>query len=336
MKIRRVLKLIVGSILKSVNIVGALLDSLASRVVRGKGPSVYIIGAPRSGTTLTFQVLSQASDLAYPDNLMSRFPQALCIGVGLSRAVRAMRAGPVYESNHGRVRGFSGHSEFGAFWYQWFPRGGVIVNDMEWGMNKTKMGRKIRLWKALEGRGIICKNVYNSLRIRQIVAADSEARFVVVRRGEADNIRSIVAGRMRMNGRYDAWRSVMPPQMRNLKIGDPAREVAAQVGFLYDEIYSQLKAAGCRWVSVSYEELCLEPRVVIKKVSDSLDVPFGTLNPGEGEDGIPGGFSLSRKKLSVEWEGKIADACDWWAKGSAYRLLERGPSPGGEEGSRHG
>lgn len=336
MQTGRILKIIAGSALKAINIAGNLLDSAASRVFRGKGPSVYIIGAPRSGTTLLYQVLSHSSGLAYPDNLMSRFPMSLCIGVGLSRAVRAMGVGPVYESNHGKVAGFSGQSEFGAFWYQWFPRGGVIINDMEWRSNRERMGRKLSLWKALEGRGIICKNVYNSLRVRQIIDADPEARFVVVKRDVADNIRSILLGRMGKNGRYDAWRSVMPPQMRNIKIGDPAYEIAAQVGFLYDEIYNQLRATESRWVSVSYEELCLDPRAVVKRVSESLDVPFVALEEEGCEDVLPAGFSASRKELSEEWEGKIGDACDWWAKGSAYQLIERRPSSSGEPVSGHG
>lgn len=48
-------------------------------------PTLFVIGAPRSGTTLSMQVLASCGAFAYPSNLLSRFYSAPYIGSLIQR-----------------------------------------------------------------------------------------------------------------------------------------------------------------------------------------------------------------------------------------------------------
>ena len=70
-------------------------------------PIVYIVGAPRSGTTLLSQVLSRYLRVGYIDNLIARFWLRPSVGITLSRILlgESGRDAIAFDSRHGVTSG---------------------------------------------------------------------------------------------------------------------------------------------------------------------------------------------------------------------------------------
>ena len=89
-----------------------------------KHQPVFIIGAPRTGSTILYQALTNQLDVLYVDNLTCKLYGNLFFGFRLSNKLFKQKAHNCFKSNHGdtSVCGFHAPSECGEFWYRWLPR----------------------------------------------------------------------------------------------------------------------------------------------------------------------------------------------------------------------
>lgn len=85
-----------------------------------KHPVYFVIGAPKSGTTLLTQVLAQCMDLRYICNLAARFWRAPLVGVKLAHATLGEYRIPSFESRNGQTVEPDNVHEFGRFWQEQF------------------------------------------------------------------------------------------------------------------------------------------------------------------------------------------------------------------------
>ncbi|MDZ7703686.1 MAG: sulfotransferase [Trueperaceae bacterium] len=81
-------------------------------------PTLYVIGAPRSGTTLLSQVFCSHLDVSYVSNLSAAFWKAPLVGRSRQRRQRAFSRAPTFvvRSEFGRTTGLYEPHEFGYFW----------------------------------------------------------------------------------------------------------------------------------------------------------------------------------------------------------------------------
>jgi len=95
-------------------------------------PLIFIVGAPRSGTTLFMQWIANTGITAYPTNLMSRFYKSPIIGAKLQLLLTDKRYSyreeiveffhPVdFKSENGKTRGSLSPNEFWYFWRRFLP-----------------------------------------------------------------------------------------------------------------------------------------------------------------------------------------------------------------------
>lgn len=122
------------SLLQGVN---DLLAEAERRIIEDSAgptkPLIFIVGAPRSGTTLMLQWLAASGRFAYPTNLLSRFFKAPYIGVRIQQLLTDPSLdyrGELFEltgttidwvSNAGKTRGVLQPHEFFYFWRRFFP-----------------------------------------------------------------------------------------------------------------------------------------------------------------------------------------------------------------------
>src|SRR5688572_20935868 len=88
----------------------------------GTGAPVFIVGPPRSGSTLLYDALAESMQFSYFSNLTAEFYAVPVIGAYLSRALPDRRQSRSHEISYGHVPGLKSPSECGKFWYRWFPR----------------------------------------------------------------------------------------------------------------------------------------------------------------------------------------------------------------------
>ena len=79
-------------------------------------PTLHVIGAPRSGTTLLHQTLASGLEIGYVNNLIAAFWRAPAYGIRLSRKLGIERLESSFESSFGRTSGIGEPHEFGYFW----------------------------------------------------------------------------------------------------------------------------------------------------------------------------------------------------------------------------
>jgi len=217
-------------------------------------PPIFIIGPPRSGTTLVYQTIVNAFEVGYLTNLHA----LLHGGAGIVDSIvsRRLRTRPSeYVSEHGNVDGASAPSEAGAFWYRWFSR-----SDVEGTTNPRdpeSLRRVVAQMIVRRNQPVVFKNVYNSLRIRSLASIFPEARFIVVQRSPVMTAQSILLARKRVHGTMEKWWSVRPPGIPDLSARSPEEQAVLQVCGLDASIRRESEAVGMdRFFPLRYEQFC--------------------------------------------------------------------------------
>ncbi|HUH97508.1 MAG TPA: sulfotransferase [Anaerolineales bacterium] len=218
---------------------------------------VFIIGAPRSGSTVLYQVLTNYYDLGFLANLHCFFYGGPSLIENIVHSNRSGRPAD-YTSRFGKTEGWSSPSECGEFWYRFFRRRPPYVPLEEADPGKMKELRQamIALGKAFQ-KPMIFKNLYCALRLRPIAAVLPEALFIVIRREIIDNAHSILEGRGNVKGDYSSWWSAEPPGVEQLKRRPPAEQAVEQVRHINDLIdRDRQQIDPSRFIDVQYEDFC--------------------------------------------------------------------------------
>lgn len=159
---------------------------------------IFIIGAPRSGSTILYQALTNALDLLYIDNLTSRFHFNLFLGIWLSQLRYHNQPHGNFKAQHGDTRAFGGHapSECGAFWYQWLPRDRHFVGHGEVSKRHVAQLRfAVTFPSRWFQRPILFKNLNAGQRLQLIHDAFPNARVIFIQRDLEETAQSILKAR---------------------------------------------------------------------------------------------------------------------------------------------
>lgn len=224
---------------------------------------IFVLGAPRSGTTLLYQLLVEGLDVGWLGNAHA---EAATRAVEVERQAppRVERLGTDFDSAHGTTAGDWGPSEAGEYWYRAFPRGRHQQSTDDASPRRVReVAAMVRAFGDAAGVPVVFKNTLNSLRVPVLAAALPEARFVLIERDLPDNARSLLVGRLR-RGEPRAWWSARPDGAEALADAAPAEQVTWQVQQVTCVARHELAmhAAG-RFVTVTYDELCGDPRGVL-------------------------------------------------------------------------
>jgi len=239
-----------------------------------KYPPVFIIGAPRCGSTLIYKVLTERFKFSYFSNFTAKFYNIPICGTLLQKilGIKARTGG--YNFNYGQVEGLGSPNECGEFWYRWFPRGlHVYVNPGETQVGVLKeLRNEIGGISAVTKRPVIFKNLYNSMRIAPIVEAMPEAVFFIVcHRDKTDNALSILKGRIKNLHLKDKWWSLPPKEIDYLANLSWDEQIAGQVYYTYQQIDEDKERFGTeRFIEIKYEEFCTNVYSSVKRIEEFL------------------------------------------------------------------
>ncbi|MCI5156836.1 MAG: hypothetical protein D3906_00010 [Candidatus Electrothrix sp. AUS1_2] len=240
-----------------------------------KYPPVFIIGAPRSGSTLLFQVVTDALDVGYISNRHCQWFGAPALA---EYFFHPLVNKPVsdYQSNHGTTCGAYAPAECGNWWYRFFRRNPSYVTLDDVDPKKMQAFRRsiAALTNALD-RPIVFKNLYASLRIQPIAKYIPESLFIVIHRDEVENGHSLLEARYKRFGDYTSWFSMEPPEVEKLKALSPHEQVTEQIRHIHMTIDNDMQTAGvaskCRF-DLGYEEFCTDPSEKINAIQSFLEL----------------------------------------------------------------
>ena len=239
--------------------------------------NIWILGLPRSGTTLLSQILFNCLDVACTNSLMARFWQAPIVGCALSHAVLGDEKSDDYTSHYARTNDVRSPHEFSYFW-----RRALRIDDLatynpaaqagsiDWArlrselLNMNQIMDKGFVFKVLEFAG------YHLERFARMLP---KSLFVYVERDPCDVAASLACARVAQCGNLEEWWSSYPPEYAELVGLPPEEQIAGQVFYLrrmYDRGFRCLPEG--RLVCVSYTDLCKAPQAFLDVVLERLSV----------------------------------------------------------------
>jgi Sulfotransferase family len=229
-------------------------------------PPVFVVGAPRSGSTLLYQVLVQAFDVGYLSNRHCRLWGAPSV----VERVRRVEPPPSFSSRFGRTSAADEPSECGPFWYRFFRRSPQYVPIEDADPDRMRQLRAaVRAFGDAAGRPLVFKNLLCTLRLVPIGRALPEAVFVDIRRDLEANAASLLAARREIHGDYATWWSAEPPEIAELRSLSPVAQVVEQVRRLEALVDRDRSVLGAdRFLQVGFEDLCDDPERVLAAVAE--------------------------------------------------------------------
>tara|TARA_B100000029_G_C17548756_1_gene949373 strand:+ start:689 stop:1477 length:789 start_codon:yes stop_codon:yes gene_type:complete len=206
------------------------------------------------------QILTQAYELGFLSNNHCKYFGSPSIFEKIFKYKREKYISNNYKSEFGNIVESNSPSECGEFWYRFFPR--VSCENKVFQINEKKMikfRRSIHFFSKSLNKPLIFKNLYNSLRIKEILTYIPEAVFIVINRDEIQNAYSILSARMIKNGNYSDWWSVPPPGIAYVKNIDPSIQVVEQIRKINKLINNDLSEYDKKIVHhIKYEDLCTD------------------------------------------------------------------------------
>jgi hypothetical protein len=246
-------------------------------------PILFVIGPPRSGTTLAAQLLAYHLDSGYIDNIAARFWHAPLTGVKLSNAILAASPRPALGSDYGATAEPGGLHEFGYFWRNWLNKHTFAdiaqpersAAGIDWrGLRRTLAN--LQHWFQ---RPLVFKNMLGSYHMAELQQSLGPVLFVEVRRDPLDTAVSILNARQTFYDNPQHWWSYAPPEVEDLRGLDTKEQVAGQIHYLrrlFRHQANQWPGEECPVLAVEYEELCGDPIGFLERVRTSCQRLYGT------------------------------------------------------------
>lgn len=206
-------------------------------------PCLFIIGPPRSGSTILYQLISSLLDISYVDNLANLARENPYMGNRLSRRIFGNRAHSSFTSEYGQTSGSGLHAPAEAlFFYKWFPDHHFTqASDLS-----SKQASEFRqtLSAMINGanKAMVIKNLSFSLRIQALKEILPDAKYIVVLREPLYTAQSLLQG-MRKNkqAKNKIW-SIRPRNYKELEKLDPLEMVVKQVNQIEQQIVEDLRS----------------------------------------------------------------------------------------------
>ncbi|RMG82546.1 MAG: sulfotransferase [Bacteroidetes bacterium] len=226
-------------------------------------PVIVIVGVPRSGTTLLYQLMTNVFQVGYFDNVSQLLYPYPLTGLHWSRKIYDNKPHNVFRSYYGRTYPYSMHapSEMGIFWQQYFPKEKIILHPKEYQSEIKNVSKVFDKILRYEKRPFVLKNTYLSVR-PAVVNQLPGVKVIHVKRNEEDNALALLAARKQFLGNENAWFSVKPPEYNSLIKLSPQEQTAGQVFYLNRFIEQYFP----KRMEITYEEICSDLDGALKKI----------------------------------------------------------------------
>lgn len=240
------------------------------RLTQPKLPALFIVGTPRSGTTLLYQWLAASGLFSYPSNIMSRFYKAPYVGGMIHKIfVDHDKRGEIfgryrnaYTSELGKTVGAHSPHEFWYFWRRFFDFGEIQkLNQHE--LSKVDHTLFLKELAAIEycfEKPLLLKALIMNWNIDYLNQVIKKPLFLYIKRNALHTMASLFKARKIFFNDAGKWYSFKPPEYERLKNEDIYIQLAGQVWLTNQHIEKTLRRMNpdCS-IALSYEAFCKNP-----------------------------------------------------------------------------
>lgn len=240
-------------------------------------PLVFIVGVPRSGTTLLSQLVSRFLNIGYIDNITARFWANPVLGIRMSRAVLGSdsRSRIRLRSVHGTTEEPWGPHEFGYFWREMFGLDRSSTHNLSpqerQNVDEQILSNRLKEIAVEFAQPVVFKNPICGFQASLIEKCYPNCLFVCTERDDDEVLESIRRTRAERFGSEEVWWSLKPstfPDISNLKPAE--RQIRAQIRDCRAEFSDELARLATAAMTVSYGEMRRNPFGVLDQLCDRL------------------------------------------------------------------
>ncbi len=307
--------------LRFANRIAQSLDTLAYTDAEQRAAPFMVVGLPRSGTTLAYELLVQAFATSFLTRIYSyTYGMPNLTTRLISKLTR--RPQPRYVSTYGRIPGRLVPAENAVFWDRWLPEsrelGHYCPADLVTASATAAATETIASMTAIAGRPYVFKNVYMTLSLPALFRLLPDVRAVIVTR----DIDAVLASvhRVRASLPTSSWWSIRPPFADDVAGRNALEQTAFQCIRSQQLLeHTQQTLPSERIMVVDYRQICAAP-------GDFVDAVADWAGPGlsrRADVEIPKEFTYSRGiELSRDVAAELHSYMDSLAASQA-RYLER-------------
>ena len=233
-----------------------------------KFPPIFIIGSPRSGTTVLYQLLCKHLKFGYINNFVSYWPKAPLTATMLYKLFYKNPDQIELNSKYGNSLNISGPSEYGEYWYRWFERSHKLKTNSK---NIKRLRVEISGLTKIHNRPLIFKNVVHSMRISALNKIFYEPVFIVMKRKKLDIAQSILNARIDLfDDKNHPFSVISSKDQLNPQISY-VKTIISQINGVYSNINLENGTLGkSNFIFVKYKDLCNNTEKVLKKIQNEL------------------------------------------------------------------
>jgi hypothetical protein len=237
-------------------------------------PPTFLIGPPRSGTTIAALVIANG----FPRSYFSRIAASLCMITGkpkpevssrvTSLASRLFPADTQFENRYGHSSVIAAPTESEPIWHALF---GTKYDAVDVASVSPSQCEAIRQVVAATENGFgnmpfFDKSTTASVRIEALRNIFSDALFIRIARDRMSVAQSIVVARRRP--RFRTWIGARPRECVGMENESVERQACAQVHYTEQAIDKAIRAVGeegC--LTIRYSDLCADPNRELRRAS---------------------------------------------------------------------
>lgn len=243
--------------------IAGVLESaiVAAARLENKYPPLFVVGVPRSGTTVVIQHVINSLVFAYFPNLAKQHPKA-CITFGWW-AKRRYRLEPSYESSYGIIHGAVAPSDGWDIFHRWFP-----CYELDRPVKEDRLHELrtiVRAFESIFGAPFANKNNANSVRIAHLLSLFPDARFIHISRDLGDTVASVLKSREANKVPATEWWGAAPPQFHDRTFETDLERAVHQTWGVERSITESLeRVPDDHRIALCYEDFCARPAALIE------------------------------------------------------------------------
>lgn len=275
---------------------------------------VFIVGAPRTGSTILYQLISNNLNVLYINNLVDLFYRNIFFGFWLSQKFLGQEPHNCFVSNLGDTKscGLRGPSECGDFWYRWLQRDRHFIDTDDF-TKKTVEEMRESIFSVINKykKPFLFKNLNAGQRMRLISKIAPNAKFIFMKREPLFTAQSIFRSKQRIGLKPDDWWSIKPENHKQLSLLNPYEQIVRQIYFLEKQIVldSSLYPEE-NFMTVHYKDLCNDYTKVLDSVHSFIGNDIG-YRENLGEPDIHRSERRTIDDIHLERFQKEIEKLDW-------------------------
>lgn len=233
---------------------------------------IFIIGNPRSGSSLLYELLISVSNLNFFNNFISKFWKNPIFGIFFWNTFQQEKWIPGYKSEIGKFNNrMNAPSEFQYFWNELFGSysNGTSVIEVNTSQKKKIRQKLSEIINFFDNNVIFKSQYWLSYQCEILQELFPHAKFITIKRNKFYTAQSIFFARKKINKNINQWWSIRPKKFKEYLNKKWYQQIVYQIQDVEDSI---TRAKLKNNYTICYEDLCKNPIIEIRNLCKFLKI----------------------------------------------------------------